>query len=1022
MLEKYFTYLLSCLLTTGFCYAQKIKTDTLSVAVIEQEQGLSQLNALSLDFDENGYLWIGTENGLNRFNGYEMKVFHALENNDLPDDHIRAMHYSNDTLWLATNTHSVCAYLLREDRFVDFENKLDFNKNPLIKYSSILTPVGNRFLLAGAMANCVLIDKKTWDFTVIPIPGTTDNDFVTSIQPLSENRFLLGTNFSGIFILDLQQQQVRNEKVFDRFKNVPIHAFYPVSADEILIGTREGLYRYDKKQNNIESIQNPQDKTETILSVQEWDEDRLFIGTSNQSYLLDKKLNWKKLILKSHNGKEIQVSVTSVKKDNQGGIWLATAGRGVFYYHPYQKKFTPLRIRAKNSPKKDFISSFHFLRDKNTLWMATEMGFVRHKLNTDEYKLYFTNLLEYALAKDLRGNLWAGGFGQGLVKYNPKTDQFDEVPLSFSDQDVIQITPVSRDTIWVHTWSGGIYAFNVNDYGTHPKKLNGKTIVRSRASFRDSSGNLWIGSDEGLYKIAAEKVTHFNNLSNPRVFSVTEDIHQNIWVGTAKGLNKIDVKTQAVSSYTKEPGLPNDFIYGVETDRKGNVWVSTNYGISEFTPESGLFKNYSQQDGLQNNEFNGKASYKDSLGYLYFGGMNGFNVFHPDSVFINRKIGKTLIESIKLFDKTITKNVLYSDTLVFSHDQNVISFEYVNLNYLWPEKNRYSFILEGFDKKWRPVTKARSTTYTNLDPGTYIFKVKGSNNELIWGAPASLTIIIESPWYSTTWFKILLLSVLTIVVIAVFLYKNYKQQQLNRRLSKMVKERTRELIAANKALNHSLNVSEKQKENIAFLMRELNHRVKNNLQIITSLIDMQDLNISDKNAKEKLRILQSRIFTVSRTHDILNNTEERSLIRIDRFISRLAGEVIEFSGEQIKLTAELDPVLFSVEKLTYLGLIINELITNSVKHAFPQKSISKEIHILLKEKGNSLELKYRDNGTGFSIEMIDDTDKMGLNLIRSLAKELKGTTEFKNENGAVFILIFNKNMPYHEQTGPDTGR
>jgi len=1007
VLKKAITFILIQLFATSIYFAQqKQGADTLAVAVIEQDQGLSQLNALSMDFDNNGYLWVGTENGLNRYNGYSMKVFHTLEDNDLLDDHIRAMHFSNDTLWIATNSYSVNAYLLKENRFINFVDKLDFKKNPLIKYSTTLTPVGSRYLVSGAMANCLLIDKKTLAFTSIPIPEAIENDFVTTMLPISDNEILIGTNFSGIFRMNLKQRKIYRDETFNRFKNVLVNTLYAFSDDEILIGTQEGMFLYRKKQKRLTKIESS--GNENILSISKWNNNQWFIGASNTAYLMDKNFNLKKIIFQNHEGKEIQTSVTSLKKDKLGGIWLATAGRGVLYYHPHQKKFTPLRINAANSPKKNFISSFNFLRDENHLWMATELGFVKHTLNTDDYKLYFTDLLEYTITKDFRGNIWAGGFGQGLVKYNPQTDRFDKIPLSFSDKDVIQITPVSKDSIWVHTWSAGIYAFNVKDYGMHLKTFNGKSIVRARTSLVDSSGNIWIGCDEGLYKISGKNITHFSKLSNERVFAIAEDPEKNIWIGTAKGLNKLDVKTQKITFYTKQAGLPNDFIYGVEADKKGHIWVSTNYGISEFNPKTHLFKNYTEHDGLQNNEFNGKASYKDSLGNLYFGGMNGFNVFNPENIFVNQKVGKTLIENIKLFGKPIENNVLYTKTLEFSHDQNVITFEYVSLNYLWAQKNRYQFMLEGFDKEWRPITGERSTTYTNLDPGTYVFKVKGSNNELIWGKPASITIIIKSPWYSTFWFRTLMISLLVFLVVGVFLYKNYQQKLINRRLSKMVKERTQELVASNTALNRSLEVSEKQKENIAFLMRELNHRVKNNLQIITSLIDIQDIGIEDEDAKEKLRILQARIFTVSRVHDILNTGKEQSFVRMDEFISELVQELIEFSGEKLELQMNLDPVLFGVEKLTYLGLIINELITNSVKHAFPENPSHKKIYIEMKENDDTYNFLYRDNGKGFDLESIADPDKMGLNLIKSLAKELKATPEFKNENGAVFILHFDK--------------
>lgn len=222
----------------------------------------------------------------------------------------------------------------------------------------------------------------------------------------------------------------------------------------------------------------------------------------------------------------------------------------------------------------------------------------------------------------------------------------------------------------------------------------------------------------------------------------------------------------------------------------------------------------------------------------------------------------------------------------------------------------------------------------------------------------------------------------------------------------MVEDRTSALQKSNQELNESLALSERQKENITFLMRELNHRVKNNLQIITSLIDIQDLSIANPKAKSKLKLLQSRIFTVSRIHDILTNTEEKEEIRIDQFLQQLASEIIAFSGKPIALTASLSPVKYPVEKLTYLGLILNELITNSIKHAFGQTA-QPEISIHLTRQADKLQFIYKDNGTGFKPANSEESiEKMGVNLVKFLAKELNGTLDFSRSIHAEIHLIF----------------
>lgn len=979
-------------------------TDSLMVVHIAQEEGLSQLGALAMDFDDNGYLWIGTENGLNRFNGYQMQVHKAGEmQGELPDDHIRSMYYANDTLWLATNTHSVIAYLMAENRFINFRDQLGTEQHPFVKFSYTLYPTKGNILIAGTVGNCLLIDRVKLTFRILPIPDATNNDYVTSVTELNEGQYLVGTNASGLYRLDATNQLITPVYELAPLKNTPINAFYKWSPNQTLIGTDAGLYEYNEKSGSHRKIDG-----RAVKSLHRWDDRTLMIGGFNETHFFRDGKKWQKVVFFDGAGAELEATVLHVKNDLLGGVWIGTSGRGVFYYHPHQHKFTPSRINVANSPKKDFISIFHFLRDGDDLWMATDLGFVRHDLQKSDYKLYQTDLLEYALTKDANQTIWAGGFGQGLLKYNRETDRFDTVPLPFADKDIIQLTPISPDTIWVHTWSSGIYALNVHDYGVTPREIHGQQLVRSRTSFIDSSGAIWIGSDEGLYCIRGNQSVYYDSLSNERVFAITEDPYHNIWVGTAKGLNCVDPKTGKVTAYTQQAGLPNDFIYSVESDQQGNIWVSTNFGIAVLDHQHRTFKNYTEDDGLQNNEFNGKAGYTDSLGYFYFGGMNGFNMFHPDSIYANKQVGRTLIEDIQLFGMPLQKNIPYTDTLVFSHNENVITFDFVSLNYLWAKKNRYRFMLEGFDKTWRPITQNRSTTYTNLDPGTYTFVVMGSNNELIWGAPDKITVVIQSPWYASLWFRLTAGVLLALVITGTFVYKNYQQKKTNLRLSHMVSVRTEELRQTNRALNASLETTQRQKENIGFLMQELNHRVKNNLQLITSLIDIQSFEIEDTGIQDKLRLLQSRVFTVSKIHDILNQKDAGNNIRTDQFIGDLAKDLIVFSGLSIELEINVEPIYFPVNKLTHLGLIINELITNSIKHAFEGHKDAKRIQISLREENDRLTFIYRDNGKGFGSTDANKGKKKGVNLVKNLARELKGTLTLRDDGGAMFICDFPK--------------
>lgn len=982
--------------------AQQISMDTIKVKEISQQHGLSQLNAISLAFDNLGYLWVATENGLNRFNGYQMKVYKSGDlPHNLPDDHIRDIHQSNDTLWLATNTYSICAYLPKEDRFISFEDQLDFEKYPSLKFAYDLTPVNERYLLASTINYCVLIDRKTLDFKVFSINSDVDNEYITSMVPFKEESYLMATNYKNAFIFDFKTLRLTP---FKKENGKLINAMLDLDPYRTLISTEKGLFIYDSKIDKFKEIDTPIPNNQ-ISRLFRWDNNNILVTAANRNFLINEVYQCKEITFEGNQGKTMYTTIRSIQTDVQGGKWLGTEGRGVLYHHPHQKKFQPYRISTSNSPKKDFISIFNFLKEGDTLWMATEFGLVRYLNSTKKYKLYLTNNLDYTLAKDQSGTLWAGGFGDGLLEYNRKTDKFENVPLPISDNEVIHITPVSMDSIWVHTWSDGIYAFNVVDRKIKKKTFNGESLIRSRNSLIDSSGDIWLASDNGLYQVRKGQTIYYDSLSNERVFSIAEDLNHNLWVGTAKGLNKINKKTGEVKYFTQQEGLPNDFIYGTEVDHRGNIWVSTNYGLSQFNQTKGTFTNYTEQDGLQNNEFNGKASYKDRSGRLYFGGMNGFNIIDVDSIPINDVAGNTIIENIQLFGKPIKSNVPYKNKLNLTHEQNVITFNFVNLNYLWPDKNHFRFKLDGFDKDWRPVTQDRSSTYTNLNPGNYTFKVQGSNNEMVWGNTDSFEVVINAPWYQRLWFKILVVFLVFLGATSFVLYRHGQQRRINKKLSKMVEERTNSLVESNEALKASLETTNKQKENISYLMRELNHRVKNNLQLMTSLIDFQNVNSKDSVQSKQLKQLQSRIFTLAKIHDSLNQQDLRTKkIQLDKFIDQLALDIILFSGSQIKLETDLLPLVLPNDHLSYIGLILNELITNSIKHAFDKHHPNPHIYINLRKEKQIVVFEYRDNGKGFTIDDIQAKDNMGINLIQLLTAELKMDLEIRAHQGSCFIF------------------
>ncbi|HLP60274.1 MAG TPA: protein kinase, partial [Candidatus Deferrimicrobium sp.] len=329
--------------------------------------------------------------------------------------------------------------------------------------------------------------------------------------------------------------------------------------------------------------------------------------------------------------------------------------------------------------------------------------------------------------------------------------------------------------LWIGT-AQGLNKFNpLNETFACYKKIDGKVDSLSHnyvnVIFEDSANALWIGAKEGLnlFQRGIEKFSHWQNLSNANISSICETKTGIFWIGTqGKGLYKFDRAGGTFVQYREKDGLPNEVIYCVLSDEKGNLWMSTNKGIAKFDPETKIFKNYDMGDGLQSNEFNGGAYYKSKDMEMFFGGIDGFNAFYPGKIEDNPHIPPIVItdfqvysESVKINAKSrLKQSITETKTIRLSYQDNVISFDFVALDFSNPQKNKYAYKMEGFESDWNYRNSTRRfVTYTNLDPGTYVFRVKGSNNDEVWNEKGTaITIIIVPPFWKTLWFRFLLFS------------------------------------------------------------------------------------------------------------------------------------------------------------------------------------------------------------------------------------------------------------------------
>ncbi|MEA3421570.1 MAG: histidine kinase dimerization/phosphoacceptor domain -containing protein, partial [Acidobacteriota bacterium] len=638
----------------------------------------------------------------------------------------------------------------------------------------------------------------------------------------------------------------------------------------------------------------------------------------------------------------------------------------------------------------------------------------------------------FSIVKDSSGVFWIGTYGGGLNRFDPKTGKFIHYrhsltdPNSLSDDRIRVIYEGQPGVLWIGTDGGGINKFETGKgiftrYRHDPSDPNSLSNDRTWSILKSDSGSLWIGTfGGGLNKFDPGKGQFFhyrfnpddpNSLSNDYIMALYEDQSGILWIGSnGEGLIKFDPQREIFSNYTESEGSPSA-VYGILEDDEGNLWISSNNGLYKFNPQTEIFRNYDVNDGLQSNEFNGGSRYKSLEGELFFGGINGFNRFYPETIKDNPYIPSVVITNFRIFNKVVpiqegeyrksrlTKSITETDKIELSYRDNMLSFEFAALHYVFPDKNEYAYRMEGLHKDWIYTSAAkRFATYTNLNPGKYTFRVKASNNDGIWNEEGVLLrITIIPPFWQTWWFRGFAITAILLLILMVYRIRTHAIKEQSKRLEKRVEERTSELNIANKELQEQiterkraearLNESLKEKE---VLLKEIHHRVKNNMQIISSLLSLQAGRIKNKKMQEMFKVSQDRIKSMALIHQKLYQSKDLARIDFSDYIRSLTNNLFSIyrvGMEAINIKLDLDEFYLDINTAIPLGLIVNELISNSLKYAFREERAwgkggksQGEIRISLRSDNEGrTKLVVRDNGVGLPKDLdFRKTKSLGL--------------------------------------------
>lgn len=883
LINRYSLWLI--ILTTFFCYQQLYAQQNLSgkqnvkFTHITTGDGLSQSTVTCMLKDKYGFMWFGTEDGLNKYDGYRFTIYRNKlgDKKSIAGNSITVL-YEDKTgsLWIGTK-EGLSRYNRISNTFINYY--ADPGDPNTLTNSSINTICegenGNMWI--GTFINLNLLNPKTnkiIHYVADGKSGSLSNTRVTNILRDSMGRLWVGTN-NGLNLFIAKTGKFKTYHHNDLDKNTLSSSYIKAIADaghgKLLIGTNDaGLDMFNTKTGVFSHHLAKKGDTSSIShnnvhAIAVTSAGNFWIGTEEgldfYNTLDDKFTTYKNSPADntSLNGS----SVRAVLVDDLGTVWAAASSAGISKYDknlPLFKVYRYLYGDERGLSGKE-VTSFADAGNGN-IWVATDGGGLNlfdTKNNTFSYYQHRENVKNglsannvLTILKSKIGNrLWIGSYTGGLDLFDVNKNQFTNFTKGnranqLSDERVFALMEDSKNNLWIGTNGGGVNILDPSLKNVTRLKSeynNDKTISNDviRCFYEAKNGDIWIGTYNAgisIYHIATRTISRLNkansNLSNNIIFTITGDKNGNIWVATGGGLNKFLPGKNQFKAYTSTDGLANNNIYSMVYDTEGCLWLSTNMGLSRFNIQKNTFKNFTLKNGLQDHEFKLNAGFRSSSGEIYFGGVNGFNRFNPGYIPENKNIPKVIITGFELFNKPViagavnsplTKSISDTRVITLNHQQSIFTFEFSALNYTLPENNSYAYMLENFETDWNYVGSQHRATYTNLNAGTYVFRVKAANNDGVWNEQGTaIEVIILPPFWLTWWFKSLVVLFVIFILYAIYNYRvrTIKAQKVV--LERQVTKRTEEVLKQAedlKKLNYDLI---EQTEELQTLNEELHEQ------------------------------------------------------------------------------------------------------------------------------------------------------------------------------------------------------
>jgi len=1071
-MSKNKTLLLSCICLFTWLSLATAQED-INFTTLTTRDGLSSNNINAIIKDRYGFMWFATDDGLDRFDGANFKVYRnkPTESTSLQANEILSLHEDKDgNLWVGTSSGSLSLYNRKKDAFINFPSKPLENaiRNNIIM--SLCSDFQEK-LWIGHYDGISIMDKKTQrisDFTTGNRSRFTKN--CTFLFEDSKHRMWIGTS-EGLFLYIRETNSLTqfhySANDATSLSNNLVLAITEDKDGNIWIGTYDGLnvlaqngkefIRFKHTEGNQQTL-----NSNLIYSIVIDDSNKLWIGTSKGLNILDtktKNITGYHFDPRNTNGLSSN-NIRDIYITKEGICWIGSFLGGISKYDKNLTLFNlvqsnPFDKQGLNAP---IVTSFAETKDGN-VFVGTDGGglslfdrktklFQQINLTSRHPESKRLSIITLTMARN--NQLLIGTFGDGYFVYDQFSGKYEQLLQGTKTTDINsnQIYCIKEDrkgNQWIGTNGNGIVVlsndnkalFKLTPYPTLSNDINLPINGFIRDIVEAKNGDMWIATHGGgiaVYDLSSRKFTIYttanSKLPNDKVLTLLEDRQGNIWAGTfGGGLGLFNRKTKEFISYSEKDGLNNNNIYKIIEDNNGLLWISTNKGLSSFETATKKINNYSYHNGIQHNTFILGSGLRLRNGDLFFGGHEGFNYFNPANLKKNKTAPPVIITDLKISNRSVVpsedgpiqENIITADEINLAYKQN-FALSFVGLNYTAPEQNQYEYKLEGFDKDWINIGNASTVSYTNISPGTYIFRVRASNNNGVWNTQGtSIKIYVHPPFWLTIYAYIFY----TLIIAAALIYFRHRGIEKIRRKYILEQER----FHAEQERKETERIHELDQLKLKFLTN-LSHEFRTPISLILGPVDnliaqeknnafQVQLNMIKRNGKRLLNLVNQLLdFRKMEEQELKLQPKGGDLISFAREVFDSFLDLSERKKINFSFTCNIEKfnTLFDHDKIER---ILFNLLSNAFKFTFEGGSIN----FVIEKKDSSdpgqitwISMRIHDSGIGIphdkqeviferffqnntAASILNQGSGIGLSIAREFVKMHGGTIEVESEVG-----------------------